>query len=166
MLRLAKLTDYAIVIATYFAEFERSETALTTRTLADMSGLPLPTVSKILKALSKAGLLSSLRGSSGGYRLARAASSVTVADVIAAIEGPIALTECSDGELAGACEIEVRCPSRANWRRINQTVADALGTLRISDMPRPRVRPQGELVHIGGLQVIEPGRRPLAHEEV
>lgn len=165
MLRLTKLTDYAIVILTYFAHAPEVEVAgalegpvFTARGLADLSHLPLPTVSKVLKALSRAGLLLSHRGVAGGYSLARAPEAITVADVIAAVDGPISLTECS-ASAPSLCELETSCPSRSNWRRINEAVRGALERLTISDMTAPfrgvppppgAMRGAGELVTLGG----------------
>lgn len=140
MLRLTKLTDYAIVILTYFAhapEVEGDSPVFTARGLAESSRLPLPTVSKILKLLSRSGLLVSHRGVAGGYSLSRDARSISVADVIAAIDGPIALTECVDNEVASNCELEATCPCRSNWQRINSAVRGALQKLSIADMTAP-----------------------------
>jgi FeS assembly SUF system regulator len=138
MLRLTKLTDYAIVVLTYFAQAPEGSEAqvLTARGLSEASRLPLPTVSKVLKSLSRAGLLMSHRGVAGGYSLARPPEAISVADVIAAIEGPISLTECS-ARAPGLCELEGTCPSRSNWRRINEAVRGALEKLSIVDMTTP-----------------------------
>lgn len=134
MLRLTKLTDYAIVILTHFSHGAHEDgSVLTARGIAQSSRLPLPTVSKVLKALARAGILASQRGVSGGYNLARAPKSISIADVIAAIEGPISLTECS-GPPPELCEHERACPCRSSWQRINQVVRAALETLSIVDM--------------------------------
>ena len=89
--------------------------------------------SKILKALARAGLLASHRGAKGGYGLARDAEAITVAQVIVALEGPIALTSCiEDGP--GDCEIEALCPARANWQRINDAIRRALDDITMAEM--------------------------------
>ena len=100
MIRLSKLTDYGLVLMSYVA---RSGGGLhTARGLAAESGLPLPTVSKVLKTLLQSGFLVSHRGINGGYNLARGAQEISVAEIIAALEGPIALTECST-DISGLC---------------------------------------------------------------
>jgi len=138
LLRIARLTDYAIVLLARLANAE-GEGVLAAAELAAASQLPYPTVSKILKRLSRAGLVLSLRGFEGGYRLARPADRVSVAEIIAAIEGPIALTECS-ADAPGLCDLEPVCPVRSNWQRINATVRGALEHLTLEEMTRPLSR--------------------------
>jgi FeS assembly SUF system regulator len=142
MLRLAKLTDYAIVLLTYVAR-DRTHSVHTARDLATQSHLPLPTVSKILKSLSRGGLLVSHRGVMGGYSLARAAEAITVAEIIALMEGPVALTECS-AACPGLCEIERVCPVRNNWRMISAVVLRSLEHLTVTDMTEPLPGPSVE----------------------
>ena len=137
MIRLSKLADYGIVLLTYFAREDKS--VYTARELADVSRLPLPTVSKITKALCRGGLLVSHRGVKGGYSLSRPATEISVVDIIAAIEGPIAMTECSF-TAPGLCEFEAACPVRGNWQRINQVVVHALSGLTLKDMKQPAPR--------------------------
>ncbi len=132
MLRITKQTDYAIVILTHFAVKERSAVH-NARDLAQMVNLPLPTTSKILKALARADLLTSHRGVKGGYALAREPKNISVREIVCALEGPIAITECLDLE-ADPCGIEKTCPARANWQRINQAVRNALDAIPLSEM--------------------------------
>lgn len=134
MFRISKLTDYAIVLLSLFARNWAEEH--TARELSGRARLPLPTVSKILKTLCRGGLLVSRRGASGGYSLARSPKEISIAQVIEAIEGPIALTDCSIEEPSG-CDFEPQCPVRANWRRINLAVQSALGQLKLTDMADP-----------------------------
>ena len=134
MLKLGKLTDYGIVLLTYCARAPSS--AHTARELASASKLPYPTVGKILKQLARAEILVSIRGQTGGYRLSRPAEAISVADIIAAIEGPIALTECSN-EKDLPCDIEAACPVRTNWRRINHAVQSSLEKLSLAELQRP-----------------------------
>ena len=103
--------------------------------LAERAGLELPTVSKVLKPLAHAGLVEGVRGSSGGYRLARPPAQIRLIEIVEAIEGPLGVTECS-GEHS-ACERESHCGVRGNWRRINQVVADALGGITLAQMRVP-----------------------------
>lgn len=131
MFRLNKLTDYGIVLLTHFA---RQGGGTNARELAAAVGLPLPTVGKLLKTLTHAGLLVSQRGKSGGYALARPPAEVTIASIVAALEGPISITECN---LPGMCEHERGCGVRMNWQAINRAVHDALSRLTLADMSRP-----------------------------
>lgn len=134
MIRISKLADYGIVLLTQFAR-EPESTVYNARDLSAAARLPLPTVSKLLKALARAELLVSHRGSRGGYRLARGLDQISVADVLAAIEGRMAITDCSDaGE---ACRRETTCPVRGHWMSINETVRGLLSELKLSQMARP-----------------------------
>ena len=131
MFRLSKLADYGIVIMTNLAR--RPDRQLSAADIATEIQIPQPTVSKIMKMLARAGLLTSHRGAKGGYGLSRRGSEITVAEVITAIEGPIALTACiEEGE--GACDIERLCPARANWQRINDAIRGALDGINIEEM--------------------------------
>lgn len=132
MLRISKLTDYAILI---MVELTREGEMLSAHALADRAGVEAPTASKVLKLLAGSGLLESFRGPSGGYRVTRRAGEISVAEVIAAIEGPIAMTECSVEE--GLCSQEERCELRSNWQRISLAVADALHRVTLAEMAAP-----------------------------
>ena len=118
MIRVGKLTDYATVILSVIAKDKNRVFAA--MEIAAVTGIALPTVSKILKALVNAKVLMSTRGSKGGYMLASDPSQITVAAIISALEGPIALTECSISKQA--CEQASGCGIRANWHIINQTI--------------------------------------------
>jgi FeS assembly SUF system regulator len=135
MLRVSKLADYAIVLMAYMAD-DPDRRPLTARRLSQESDLPLPTVAKILKALSRAGLLQSHRGGYGGYSLARPRSETSVADVIAAIDGPIALTGCGS-DASAPCDIGPTCPVRENWRTIARDLREVLKHLTLDRMSRP-----------------------------
>ena len=135
MIRLTKLADYGIVLMTHLAS-ERTRTVHTARDLASATRVPLPTVSKILKALAHTGLLESHRGVGGGFALARDPERVSVADIVIALEGPFAITQCLSEGLH-SCEIESGCPVRSNWDRINGVVREALERLSIAEMARP-----------------------------
>ena len=137
MLRVGKLTDYGTVVMTSFArQPQRLQSA---NEIAAELGLALPTVSKVLKALVQHGLLVSHRGAKGGYSLAAAPEDISVAQIIAAIEGPIALTECSD--TTGICGQEPQCSVRSNWQRINIAVREALERVTLADLARPMAQP-------------------------
>jgi FeS assembly SUF system regulator len=130
MLRVTKLTDYATVVLSTLADApERVHNATE---LAERAHLELPTVSKLLKTLTQAGLVQSFRGSAGGYRLARPASQISLIHIVEAIEGPLGMTECS-GEHS-SCEHETHCGVRSKWLRINDVVADALRGVSLAEM--------------------------------
>jgi FeS assembly SUF system regulator len=131
MLRISKMTDYAVVLATHLAGMEAPHAA---RDLALQTQIPEPTASKLLKKLARAGVVVSQRGAKGGYALARSADQIGVNEVIEAIEGPIAVTECSDETTDSSCEYETNCGVRANWQRINLAVHNALSEITLADM--------------------------------
>ncbi len=133
MLRVTKLTDYATVVLTVLAA--RPDAVLSAPELAEQAGLEVPTVAKLLKPLAQAGLVEGFRGANGGYRLARAAETISLVEIVEAMEGPLGMTECSVH--AGQCGIEDRCGVRANWRRINDVVADALRSVSLAQMLAP-----------------------------
>lgn len=135
MIRLARLSDYGLVLMTLIAR-ERGGAVHTARDLAAGSRLPLPTVSKLLKQLLQSGLLVSHRGTKGGYRLAREAAEISLAEIISAIEGPIALTDCST-EITGLCDMEECCPIKRNQQVISQVVRGALEKVTLSDLIQP-----------------------------
>jgi FeS assembly SUF system regulator len=136
MLRVTKLTDYATVVLTALAACPGE--VLSAAELAERAGLEMPTVAKLLKPLAQVGLVEGFRGSHGGYRLAKAATDISLVEIVEAMEGPLGMTECSLHD--GACGIEHSCGVRANWRRINDVVADALRNVTLAQMlvPPPR----------------------------
>ena len=134
MIRITKLTDYGIVLLAHIAVDPEYRTH-NVRDLALEAHLPMPTVSKLLKLLTRNGLLISLRGAKGGYKLSRRPEEITVAQVISAIDGPIAITDCSSSN-AVKCELERLCPVRSNWQRINGAIRDSLEHVTLADMTR------------------------------
>jgi FeS assembly SUF system regulator len=136
MLRVTRLTDYASLVLTVLASApDRVHSAAE---LAERAHLETPTVSKLLKSLAQAGLVDSFRGSAGGYRLARPAETISLIAIVEAIEGPLGMTECSLHD--GDCGIQEHCGVRANWRRINDVVADALREVTLAQMLAPAAR--------------------------
>jgi len=135
MVRLGKLTDYGLVLMTCIARGQGLPLR-TSRDLAIESRLPLSTVSKLLKQLLQSGLLTSHRGTKGGYILARDPQDISVIEIIAAIEGPMALTECST-EVTGLCNLEPCCPIKTNQQIINQAVRGVLDKITLSDLIQP-----------------------------
>lgn len=140
MIRLTKVSDYGIVLLAYIAN-ELPGERFNARSLAEETQIPAPMVSKILKALGRENLLHSHRGVKGGYTLARPAEEITVADVVRALEGPIAITECVDGDSSG-CSIELVCPVKTNWERINNAVIDSLENIKITEMAPAKCSPE------------------------
>ena len=128
MLRLSKLTDYAVVVLVRLA---RNENVQTSPGIAAATGIPEPTVAKVLKIMAGSGLVASQRGARGGYRLARPLAAIPVADVIAAMDGPIALTACVDN---GSCESHRNCPMHGRWDPVNDAIEAALSAITLADM--------------------------------
>lgn len=150
MLRLSKLTDYAVVV---LVRLSQSGGMQTSPGIAQATAIPEPTVAKVLKTLGARGLVASQRGARGGYRLARPLAEIAVAEVIAAIDGPIALTACVDGASAGCDVLEV-CPVRGRWDPVNAAIREALAAISLEDMQRASVsRP----FHIVSLARPQPG---------
>lgn len=141
MLRISKLTDYATVVMTCLAG--AGDEVQSAQMLAERAHLEAPTVSKLLKQLAQAELVVSTRGINGGYRLARAPASITIADIVTAMEGPIGMTECC--AQAGLCGHESHCGVRVNWRRISQAIAAALESVTLADMVKPPPRRAGAI---------------------
>jgi FeS assembly SUF system regulator len=135
MLRLSKLTDYAVVV---LVRLSRDGGVQTSPGIAASTGIPEPTVAKVLKAMAGRGLVGSLRGARGGYRLARSLGTIAVSEVIAAIDGPIALTACVDG---GGCESGCLCPMRGRWDPVNDAIRAALGAITLADMENAAMPP-------------------------
>ncbi len=134
MLRIAKLTDYATLLMARLARDPGSY--FSAAQLAEELGLPRPTVAKLLKRLLQAELLTSERGVAGGYTLAHAPRTISVANVVSAIEGPVALTECARGK--DNCSLEQGCATRAHWQVISRAVRVALESVSLADMNLPR----------------------------
>lgn len=133
MLRLSKLTDYAVVVLIRLSDSERASGVQTSPGIAAATGVPEPTVAKVLKALAGAGLVVSQRGARGGYRLGRPLTEISVAHVIAAVDGPIALTACVDGG-AGGCDVESLCAVKGRWDLVNEAIRGALTGITLAAM--------------------------------
>ena len=130
MLRMGKLTDYATVVLASLAQEPLRHRAAAD--LADSTRLKLPTVSKVLKGLQRAGLVISSRGSQGGYRLARHPRQITAAQILDVFEGPIAITECSGA--ASRCGIERQCRVGGGWQRVNNAIRHALDDVTLQQL--------------------------------
>ena len=131
MIRLSRISDYGIVLMASLAE-QPPDTHLSAREIAERTQLPLPVVSKILKALTREGLLLSQRGPRGGYGLARSPDAINVVEMITALEGPIGLTECTMHP--GHCVQEASCHVRKPWQQINHVVRSALARVTLAEL--------------------------------
>jgi FeS assembly SUF system regulator len=130
MLRISRLTDYAtVVLATLAQEPERVQTATA---LAESTRIALPTVSKLLKQLQRASLVTSTRGLHGGYQLARPAAQISAEAILDALEGPVALTDCAAGE--GHCDIESNCRVGRVWQRLNLAIRRSLQDVSLAQL--------------------------------
>lgn len=135
-MRLGRLSDYASMLMVQLSR--APERKVSAQQLAHELGLPRPTVATLLKKLGRAGLVASARGAGGGYSLARPPDRISLADVVAAIEGPVELTACAIED--GRCKLERDCGARPHWRAINQSVQAALMLMSLADMARPATR--------------------------
>jgi FeS assembly SUF system regulator len=151
MIRMTKQTDYGFVLLSQLAAAPAR--VANAPDLAAATRLPPPTVSKILKLLARHGLLVSHRGVKGGYSLARPPAAVTVAEILRAIEGPVALTVCIEGS-PGECEREDFCQVRRHWQLINVAVDSALAQVTLADLTHPAT---ARLVQLGGARDPGPG---------
>lgn len=135
MLRLSKLTDYAVVLLARLEEAEAGA-VMTAPGLAAATRLTEPTVAKVLKHLAHAGLVEGRRGALGGYRLTRKLSEMPLSDVIEAIDGPVALTACVDNAV-GFCGVEEGCPVRGRWDPVNAAIRQALAGITVAQLSGP-----------------------------
>ena len=136
MLRLSKLTDYATVLLCRMAVLKGLHTAVE---LATATGVAEPTVRKLMKNLVQAGLVTSVRGASGGYELAGTPTDISAAQIIDAIEGPVAITECSGDH--SACDIQSHCAVGSKWQRISERIHGALSDVTLAQLADPRPLP-------------------------
>jgi FeS assembly SUF system regulator len=126
-MRISKMTDYALVVLSHLATDEGSSQSA--RRIADVSCLPSPTVVRVLKQLSRAGLVQAARGVHGGYSLAKKPAEVSLAEVLSVFEGPVAVTECASK--SSGCFLENRCPTKSNWNRLNQVIHQSLQSVSL-----------------------------------
>ena len=134
MIRLSRLADYGLVLMGRMAL--QPTTVHTAVGLAEDTQLPIPTVAKLLVRLTQGNLLISHRGAKGGYQLARSPSAIAVADIVVAVDGPIALTQCLEHG-AQPCDVEPICPTRRGWNRLNDAVKRALTEVSLAELSQP-----------------------------
>ena len=142
MLRMSKLTDYGTMVLAQLAATNGSMTSASQ--VADATHIAAPTVSKLLKSLARAGLVVSERGALGGYALARAADSITAAEIIDALEGPVSITTCSATD--GHCDLEPFCRVGHAWQRINHNIRAALGQITLADLQSGAIPPAATML--------------------
>jgi FeS assembly SUF system regulator len=141
---LSKLADYGVIIASHLAT--DPERQVNAASVAEATRLPAATVAKVLKRLAHGGVVAGLRGAAGGYRLARPPQQISIAEVVAAIDGEIGLTQCAS-HVAG-CDRTHFCPTRPHWTHINRAVGEALGAVSLAEMvapPFPPPRPPSQV---------------------
>jgi FeS assembly SUF system regulator len=136
MLRLSNLADYGVVVMTAAARAAADNRLMSTAQVAQATGIPAPTVAKLMGQLGRAGLLTSQRGVAGGFLLSRAPDAISLADIVEAIDGPIALTHC--GQEGAECDLSHACAVRPHWAPVNRAVKAALAEVRLADIvPTP-----------------------------
>ena len=133
MIRLSRLTDYAVALLSHMGK-EGEEDLWAASDLAEKSELPMPTVAKVLKNLAKSGLITAQRGASGGYRLARTTKEISIAEIIEAMDGPIAITDCTDGSAHDSCKIKGVCQLSGGWNKVNAAIRKALTNVSLAEM--------------------------------
>ena len=138
-MRLTHLADYAVVILTAAAS-RPGEERLSASSLSAETGVPLPTAQKVLGKLGSAGLLQASRGSGGGFAFTRQPSSISLADIIEAVEGPIAMTQCSGSDEVSDCALDARCRLKPHMNIVSRTVRDALSGVTLEQLARERSR--------------------------
>ena len=132
-MRLSHLADYAVVLMTAAARRDAGQ-RLSATELAGETGVPLPTAQKLMGQLAACGLLSSARGAGGGFALARPASDISLADIVEAVEGPIAMTVCSEGR--SDCALDAHCRVKPHMGLVGNAVRGALGAVRLTELAR------------------------------
>lgn len=131
MIKISKLSDYAIVV---LSELSRARGQIVTATMLSQSTrIPEPTVAKVLKILSKHDIVQSTRGAHGGYHMARDPQSITVHELIVALEGPVAITSCAHNS-TDRCKVEEFCTVRGGWQKINDAVIATLDGIFLTDL--------------------------------
>lgn len=132
-MKLSHLADYAVVLMTAAARRSPGE-CLSATVLSDETGVPLPTTQKLMGQLGAAGLLVSHRGAGGGFSLARAAGAISLADIVEAVEGPIAMSACADGK--SECALDTHCRVKPHLGLVGNAVRGALGAVSLTELAR------------------------------
>ncbi len=131
MIRVSRMADYGVVVTTHLARYPALRH--TAASIAQGTGVPQPSASRLLKLLARAGVLTSHRGAKGGYALSRPPERISVAQLVAAVDGPISLADCLDGR-SGTCGLESFCSVRGPWQKISDAIRVALEEVSLADM--------------------------------
>lgn len=134
MLRISKITDYGTLVLVYLADRGKAQPCPASEVAAGVH-LSLPTTQKVLKLLTRGGLVRSARGAGGGYQLARPADAINAAEILDVLEGPVAITECSHD--SGDCQLESNCQVGNAWRKISAALRSALREIKLTDLHQP-----------------------------
>lgn len=134
MFRISKLADYSVIILSYMAE--KPDQIMSATAVAEVSKVPEPTVSKILKLLSKTNIIESKRGINGGYLLTKNKDDITVEDIVATIDGPVCITQCANGAVGEGCIVGEACSMKGCWQSVNSAIREALSSVSLADMMR------------------------------
>jgi FeS assembly SUF system regulator len=148
MIKLGKLTDYAIAVMGQLSKDEAGSSSA--HMLAEKTGLPEPTVAKVLKLLASENLVVSTRGAAGGYKLSKPADQISIAEIITALDGPIEIVACVDGG-SSDCKVSGSCPVKGNWDRVNDAIKGALNAVKLTEMVTPACRTH----HVIGMRHVE-----------
>jgi FeS assembly SUF system regulator len=134
MLKISKLTDYGTLVLVHLAGYENGRLCPASDVAAG-TRLSLPTTQKVLKTLTRGGLVDSARGADGGYRLAKSPAQISAAEILYALEGPVALTECSHTD--SHCELEPSCQVGNAWQKISRAIRAAMADISLADLRTP-----------------------------
>ncbi|MBK9169898.1 MAG: Rrf2 family transcriptional regulator [Bryobacterales bacterium] len=151
MLKLTKKADYGLIALRHLAAHAPTGSA-SAKEIADSYRIPLPLLAKILQKLTKTGLLQSIPGTNGGYRLARPAHHISTLEVVRAIDGPIILTSCFTAH--GECDQSDHCTVREPLRKVHEGIVDLLGKITISDLSRDEEAPAAPVAAAGQVSLL------------
>ena len=147
MIRISRMADYALLVVFKMRSFDE---LITLSRLCELTNLPLPTIRKLMRALTLSNLVTSVRGPHGGYKLSSQPDQTSIAEVIEAIDGPIALTECAKSD-GGDCQIASSCELKENWNIVNRLISDALHNVTLDamgDIPMDIKRLQSSIIRL------------------
>ena len=130
MLRITRITDYGVILLGFIAKTS-NESLYNSKDLSNELNIPLPTVSKVLKSLVHSGLLESVQGSQGGYKLSLSSDKISAADIIESLEGPVSLTACC---VEDGCEFSSVCNVSKSWQKVNTVIVNKLKSVSLSEM--------------------------------
>ena len=132
MIRISRMADYGVVALSFMAR--EPDAFFSAASIAERTGVPLPSASKLLKLLVKSGVLVSRRGVAGGYGLARSPEAISAADLVVAVDGPIALADCLQDDSSGVCDLEGFCAVRGPWQKVSDAIRVALEEVTLADI--------------------------------